>query len=307
MSEFKSGFVTLIGRPNVGKSTLMNLLIGQKIAITSSKPQTTRNRITTIFTDERGQIIFLDTPGIHKAVNKLGEFMDNVALNTLPEVDAVLWLVEPTTFIGKGEEYIASVLSKRKMDVILVINKMDTVKKEELLPVIDKYKSLLSFKSIIPVSAVTGENKEELMNLVFSALPEGPMYYDENLVTDQAERQIVTELIREQALRLLNEEVPHGIAVMVESMKEEKDRTKRHSHKNIMKIEATIYCERDSHKGIIIGKKGQTLKEIGTKSRIQIEDLLGMKTILNLWVKVKKDWRNSASLMKNFGYKEEES
>lgn len=307
MSEFKSGFVTLIGRPNVGKSTLMNLLIGQKIAITSSKPQTTRNRITTIFTDERGQIIFLDTPGIHKAVNKLGEFMDNVALNTLPEVDVVLWLVEPTTFIGKGEEYIASVLSKRKMDVILVINKMDTVKKEELLPVIDKYKSLLSFKSIIPVSAVTGENKEELMNLVFSALPEGPMYYDENLVTDQAERQIVTELIREQALRLLNEEVPHGIAVMVESMKEEKDRTKRHSHKNIMKIEATIYCERDSHKGIIIGKKGQTLKEIGTKSRIQIEDLLGMKTILNLWVKVKKDWRNSASLMKNFGYKEEES
>lgn len=305
MTKFKSGFVTLIGRPNVGKSTLMNLLIGQKIAITSSKPQTTRNRITTIFTDERGQIIFLDTPGIHKAVNKLGEFMDNVALNTLPEVDAVLWLVEPTTFIGKGEEYIASVLSKRKMDVILVVNKMDEVKKEELLPVIDKYKSLLSFKNIVPVSALTGENKEELMKVILDALPEGPMYYDEDLVTDQPERQIVAELIREQALRLLKEEVPHGVAVTVESMKEAKDTSVRHSHKNIMQIEATIYCERDSHKGIIIGKKGQTLKEIGTKARTQIEDLLGMKVNLNIWVKVKKDWRNSLSLMKGFGYRED--
>lgn len=305
MTKFKSGFVTLIGRPNVGKSTLMNLLIGQKIAITSSKPQTTRNRITTIFTDERGQIIFLDTPGIHKAVNKLGEFMDNVALNTLPEVDVVLWLVEPTTFIGKGEEYIASVLSKRKMDVILVVNKMDEVKKEELLPVIDKYKSLLSFKNIVPVSALTGENKEELMKVILDALPEGPMYYDEDLVTDQPERQIVAELIREQALRLLKEEVPHGVAVTVESMKEAKDTSVRHSHKNIMQIEATIYCERDSHKGIIIGKKGQTLKEIGTKARTQIEDLLGMKVNLNIWVKVKKDWRNSLSLMKGFGYRED--
>lgn len=305
MTKFKSGFVTLIGRPNVGKSTLMNLLIGQKIAITSSKPQTTRNRITTIFTDERGQIIFLDTPGIHKAVNKLGEFMDNVALNTLPEVDVVLWLVEPTTFIGKGEEYIASVLSKRKMDVILVVNKMDEVKKEELLPVIDKYKSLLSFKNIVPVSALTGENKEELMKVILDSLPEGPMYYDEDLVTDQPERQIVAELIREQALRLLKEEVPHGVAVTVESMKEAKDTSVRHSHKNIMQIEATIYCERDSHKGIIIGKKGQTLKEIGTKARTQIEDLLGMKVNLNIWVKVKKDWRNSLSLMKGFGYRED--
>lgn len=305
MAEFKSGFVTLIGRPNVGKSTLMNLLIGQKIAITSSKPQTTRNRITTIYTEERGQIIFLDTPGIHKAVNKLGEFMDKVALNTLPEVDVVLWLVEPTTFIGKGEEYIAEVLRGRKMDIILIINKMDEVKKEDLLPVIDKYKSLLPFRSIIPVSALTGENKEELMRLLFESLPEGPMYYEEDLVTDQAERQIVAELIREQALRLLKEEVPHGVAVTIESMKEEKDGTKRHSHKNIMKIEATIYCERDSHKGIIIGKQGQTLKEIGSKARLQIEDLLGMKANLNLWVKVKKDWRNSGSLMKSFGYKEE--
>lgn len=305
MTEFKSGFVTLIGRPNVGKSTLMNQLIGQKIAITSSKPQTTRNRITTIYTEERGQIIFLDTPGIHKAVNKLGEFMDQVALNTLPEVDLVLWLVEPATFIGKGEEYIASLLKKRNYEVILVVNKLDSVSKEDLLPVIDKYKELLSFKSIIPVSALTGENKAVLLSEIFNSLPEGPMYYDESLVTNQPERSIVSELIREQALRLLKDEVPHGIAVTVESMKEEKDNSVRHSHKNIMKIEATIYCERGSHKGIIIGNKGQTLKEIGKKARIQIEDLLGMRTFLNLWVKVKKDWRNSSSLMKSFGYKEE--
>lgn len=303
--KFKSGFVTLIGRPNVGKSTLMNRLIGQKIAITSSKPQTTRNRIQTVYTDERGQIIFLDTPGIHKAQNKLGEFMDQVAERTLSEVDVVLWLVEPTTFIGKGEEHIASLLTKVKTDIILVVNKMDTVKKEELLPVIDKYKSLIPFKGIVPVSATTGENKEALMTAIIEALPEGPMYFDEEVVTDQAERQIVSELIREQALRLLKEEVPHGVAVTVESMKEEKDTSVRHSHKKNMRIEAIIYCERDTHKGIIIGKNGQTLKEIGTRARVQIEDLLGMKTYLNLWVKVKKDWRNSDSLMKHFGYKEE--
>lgn len=305
MSKFKSGFVTLIGRPNVGKSTLMNTLIGQKIAITSSKPQTTRNRITTIFTEERGQVIFLDTPGIHKAMNKLGEFMDHVALQTLPEVDVVLWLVEPSTFIGKGEEFIASELIKRKASVILVVNKMDEVKKEELLPVIDKYRGLMNFKSIIPVSAMTGENKEELLQAVFEALPEGPLYYDEDLVTDQPERAIVSELIREQALRLLKEEVPHGIAVMVDRMREEKDTSVRHSHKNIMKIDATIYCERDSHKGIIIGKNGKTLKEIGKGAKEQIEELLGMKARLELWVKVKKDWRNSSSLMRSFGYRED--
>ena len=305
MGKFKSGFVTLIGSPNVGKSTLMNNLIGQKIAITSSKPQTTRNRIQTVYTDEVGQIIFLDTPGIHKAQNKLGEYMDSVAERTLSEVDVVLWLVEPTTFIGKGEQHIAKLLETTKTPVILVVNKIDTVEKGELLPVIDKYKDIVNFKACIPVSAVTGENKEDLLKTVFDLLPEGPMYYDEDVVTDQAERQITAELIREQTLRRLKDEVPHGVAVMVESMKEEKDTSVRHSHKNIMNIEATIFCERDSHKGIIIGKKGAMLKEIGTNARHQISDLLGMKVNLNLWVKVKKDWRNSDSLMKNFGYKEE--
>jgi len=305
MGKFKSGFVTLIGRPNVGKSTLMNNLIGQKIAITSSKPQTTRNRIQTVYTDEVGQIIFLDTPGIHKAQNKLGEYMDSVAERTLSEVDVVLWLVEPTTFIGKGEQHIAKLLETTRTPVILVVNKIDTVEKGELLPVIDKYKDIVDFKACIPVSAVTGENKEDLLKTVFDLLPEGPMYYDEDVVTDQAERQITAELIREQTLRRLKDEVPHGVAVMVESMKEEKDTSVRHSHKNIMNIEATIFCERDSHKGIIIGKKGAMLKEIGTNARHQISDLLGMKVNLNLWVKVKKDWRNSDSLMKNFGYKEE--
>lgn len=305
MGKFKSGFVTLIGRPNVGKSTLMNNLIGQKIAITSSKPQTTRNRIQTVYTDEVGQIIFLDTPGIHKAQNKLGEYMDSVAERTLSEVDVVLWLVEPTTFIGKGEQHIAKLVETTKTPVILVVNKIDTVEKGELLPVIDKYKDIVNFKACIPVSAVTGENKEDLLKTVFDLLPEGPMYYDEDVVTDQAERQITAELIREQTLRRLKDEVPHGVAVMIESMKEEKDTSVRHSHKNIMNIEATIFCERDSHKGIIIGKKGAMLKEIGTNARHQISDLLGMKVNLNLWVKVKKDWRNSDSLMKNFGYKEE--
>ena len=305
MGKFKSGFVTLIGRPNVGKSTLMNNLIGQKIAITSSKPQTTRNRIQTVYTDDVGQIIFLDTPGIHKAQNKLGEYMDSVAERTLSEVDVVLWLVEPTTFIGKGEQHIAKLLETTKTPVILVVNKIDTVEKGELLPVIDKYKDIVDFKACIPVSAVTGENKDDLLKTVFDLLPEGPMYYDEDVVTDQAERQITAELIREQTLRRLKDEVPHGVAVMVESMKEEKDTSVRHSHKNIMNIEATIFCERDSHKGIIIGKKGAMLKEIGTNARHQISDLLGMKVNLNLWVKVKKDWRNSDSLMKNFGYKEE--
>ena len=305
MGKFKSGFVTLIGRPNVGKSTLMNNLIGQKIAITSSKPQTTRNRIQTVYTDEVGQIIFLDTPGIHKAQNKLGEYMDSVAERTLSEVDVVLWLVEPTTFICKGEQHIAKLLETTKTPVILVVNKIDTVEKGELLPVIDKYKDIVDFKACIPVSAATGENKEDLLKTVFDLLPEGPMYYDEDVVTDQAERQITAELIREQTLRRLKDEVPHGVAVMIESMKEEKDTSVRHSHKNIMNIEATIFCERDSHKGIIIGKKGAMLKEIGTNARHQISDLLGMKVNLNLWVKVKKDWRNSDSLMKNFGYKEE--
>ena len=245
-NNYKSGFITLIGRPNVGKSTLMNHLIGQKIAITSSKPQTTRNRIQTVLTEERGQIIFLDTPGIHKAKNKLGEYMVNVAERTLKEVDVVMWLVEPTTFIGAGEQHIAEQLKKVNTPVILVINKIDTVKKEELLAVIAAYREIYDFKEIVPVSALKGENADHLVDVLFSYLEEGPMFYDEDTITDQPERQIVAELIREKALRLLSDEIPHGIAVSIERMKERKKG-------NLMDIDATIICERDSHKGIIIG------------------------------------------------------
>ena len=237
----KSGFVTLIGRPNVGKSTLMNHLIGQKIAITSDKPQTTRNRIQTVYTDDRGQIVFLDTPGIHKAKNKLGEYMVNVAEHTLKEVDVVLWLVEPTTFIGAGERHIAEQLSKVNTPVILVINKTDTVKKEEVLLFIDAYRKLLDFAEIIPASALHGDNTDTIIDMIFKYLPYGPMFYDEDTVTDQPERQIVAEIIREKALHALDEEIPHGIAVTIESMKQRKN--------GITDIEATIICERDSHKG----------------------------------------------------------
>ena len=307
MDEMKSGFVSLIGRPNVGKSTLMNQLIGQKIAITSAKPQTTRNRILTVFTDERGQIVFLDTPGIHKAKNKLGKYMDGVAEQTMGEVDLALWLVEPTTYIGAGEQHIAEMLASRGVPVILVINKMDMIKKEELLPVIATYQEIGDFVAILPVSAKTGENCEELLQAIFETLPEGPMYYDEEMVTDQPERQICAEIIREKALRRLSEEVPHGIAVVIDRMKEEKDTSVRHSHRNIMMIEATIFCERDSHKGIIIGKQGAMLKKIGTNARYEIEKLLDAKVNLKLWVKVKKDWRDSDFLIQNFGYREDES
>ena len=291
--NFKSGFVALVGRPNVGKSTLMNHLIGQKIAITSEKPQTTRNRIQTVYTDKRGQIIFLDTPGIHKAKNKLGQYMVNVAEGTLNEVDVIMWLVEPTTYIGAGEQHIAEQLKKVKTPVILVINKTDTVKKEELLAVIDTYRRLHEFDEIVPVSALSGDNTDTLIKQIFKYLPYGPKFYDEDTVTDQPMRQIVAELIREKALRLLSEEIPHGIAVTVESMKE---------RGSICDIEATIICERDSHKGIIIGKGGQMLKKIGSQARPEIEDMLEMKVNLQLWVKVKKDWRDSDILLKNFGY-----
>lgn len=295
MKKFKSGFVTLIGRPNVGKSTLMNRLIGQKIAITSNKPQTTRNRIQTVYTCKEGQIIFLDTPGIHKAKNKLGEYMVAVAERTLREVDVILWLVEPTTFIGAGERHIAEQLKNIDTPVILVINKIDTVPKADILTFIDTYKDLLDFKEIIPVSALKGENTDDLLSSIFNYLDEGPCYYDEDTITDQPERQIVAELIREKALRNLSDEVPHGIAVAIDSMKER-------SSSNIIDIDATIVCERSSHKGIIIGKQGSMLKKIGTDARHDIEALLDCKVNLKLWVKVKKDWRDSDFLIKNFGY-----
>ena len=294
-ADKKSGFVTLIGRPNVGKSTLMNRLIGQKIAITSNKPQTTRNKIQTVYTCEQGQIVFLDTPGIHKAKNKLGDYMVNVAQHTLSEVDVILWLVEPSTFIGAGERHIIEQLKKTKTPVILVINKTDTVKREEILTFIDAYRKELDFAEIVPVSALKGDNTQDLIDSIFKYLPYGPMFYDEDTVTDQPQRQIVSELIREQALRCLDEEIPHGIAVSIDQMKWRAD-------DSIVDIDATIVCERDSHEGIIIGKGGSMLKKIGSRARKEIEDLLETQVNLKLWVKVKKDWRDSDFLLKNFGY-----
>ena len=295
--DYKSGFVTLIGRPNVGKSTLMNYLIGQKIAITSNKPQTTRNRIQTVLTTEEGQIVFVDTPGIHKAKNKLGEYMVNVAERTLNEVDVVLWLVEPTTFIGAGEKHIAEQLGKVKTPAILVINKVDMVKKEDILTFIDAYRKIYDFAEIVPVSARNGDNTDELVKVILKYLPYGPQFYDEDTITDQPERQIVSELIREKALHCLNDEIPHGIAVAIDSMK---------YRRKIVDIGATIICERDSHKGIIIGKQGAMLKKIGSTARFEIEKMLDCKVNLQLWVKVKKDWRDSDFLIKNFGYTKED-
>ena len=296
-ADYKSGFVTLIGRPNVGKSTLMNYLIGQKIAITSKKPQTTRNRIQTVLTTEQGQVVFVDTPGIHKAKNKLGEYMVNVAERTLNEVDVVLWLVEPSTFIGAGEKHIAEQLKRVKTPVILVINKVEMVKKDEVFAFIDAYQKIYNFAAIVPVSAKNGENTDELLKVLFQYLPYGPQFYDEDTVTDQPQRQIVAEIIREKALHALNEEIPHGIAVSIEKMQ---------FKRKIVEIEATIICERDSHKGIIIGKQGSMLKKIGTNARYEIEKMLEMQVNLKLWVKVKKDWRDSDFLIKNFGYTKDE-
>ena len=291
----KSGFVTLIGRPNVGKSTLMNHLIGQKIAITSDKPQTTRNRIQTVYTDDRGQIIFLDTPGIHKAKNKLGQYMVNVAEHTLKEVDVILWLVEPATFIGAGERHIAEQLKNVKTPIILVINKIDTIKnQDEILTFIAAYKDVCDFAEIVPLSALKDKNTDLLTELIFKYLPYGPQFYDEDTVTDQPMRQIAAELIREKALRLLNDEIPHGIAVTIERMKERPD--------GIMDIDASIVCERDSHKGIIIGKGGSMLKRIGTEARKDIEHMMDIQVNLKLWVKVRKEWRDSELYMKNYGY-----
>ena len=296
MNNYKSGFVTLIGRPNVGKSTLMNRLIGPKIAITSNKPQTTRNRIQTVYTCDEGQIIFLDTPGIHKAKNKLGEYMVSVAECTLKEVDVILWLVEPSTFIGAGEQHIAEQLRSVKTPVFLVINKIDTVEKAEILKFIAAYKDIVDFAEIIPVSALKGENTDDLLQAMMKYLPTGPQYYDEDTITDQPERQIVAEMIREKALRNLSDEIPHGIAVAIDRMHER-------PNGGIIDIDATIVCERNSHKGIIIGKQGAMLKKIGSQARADMEALLDCKVNLKLWVKVKKDWRDSDFLIKNFGYR----
>ena len=294
-ANFKSGFVALIGRPNVGKSTLMNHLIGQKIAITSKKPQTTRNRIQTVYTCDEGQIVFLDTPGIHKAKNKLGEYMVDVAEKTLKEVDVILWLVEPSNFIGAGERHIAEILEKVNAPVILIINKTDTVEKDKILEFIDTYRKLFQFAEIIPCSALRHQNTDDIIPSIFKYLPYGPQFYDEDTITDQPMRQIVAEIIREKALYDLNEEIPHGIAVVIDQMKDR-------PNGKIVDIDATIICERDSHKGIIIGKQGAMLKKIGSNARYELEQMLEQKVNLKLWVKVKKDWRDSDFLVKNFGY-----
>ncbi|MCR5626395.1 MAG: GTPase Era [Lachnospiraceae bacterium] len=294
-TDFRAGYVTIIGRPNVGKSTLMNALIGMDIAITSNKPQTTRRQMRTVLTTDDGQIVFVDTPGIHKAKNALGEYMDQAAVSSLEGVDLALFLVEPSTFIGAGEQHIIDVLSKSGINVILVINKTDTVKPAGLLPVIAAYKDKLDFKEIVPVSARTNEGLDELLKAVFSYLPYGDPFYDEDTVTNETLRDLVTEIIRQSALRKLSDEVPHGVAVIVESMKEKRD---------LWVIRADIYCERDSHKGIIIGKKGAMLKEIGSDARRESEKLLEKKVMLDLFVKVRKDWRENKSMLKRFGYKQ---
>lgn len=298
--NYKSGFVSLIGRPNVGKSTLMNKLIGQKIAITSDKPQTTRFKIQTVYTCDDGQIVFLDTPGIHKAKNKLGEYMVNVAENTLNEADVVVWLVEPTDYIGAGEQHIAEQLKNVKTPIILVINKVDTIKdKPEILRYIDNYRKIHDFAEIIPVSAMSGDNCDVVIEMILKYLPYGPQYFDEDTITDQPMRQIVSELIREKALKCLKEEIPHGIAVSVDRM---------HYRKNgkMVDIDATIVCERDSHKGIIIGKQGSMLKKIGSAARYEIEQQVECQVNLKLWVKVKKEWRDSDFYLKNFGFNQKD-
>ena len=294
--KFYSGFVSLVGRPNVGKSTLMNRLIGEKIAIISNKPQTTRNRVQSILTKDDFQIVFIDTPGIHRPRHKLGEYMVKSAETTLNEVDAVLMLIEPSDKILEADRLIIEKFAKVKSPVILVINKIDTVDRERVFKVIDEYRKLYDFAEIVPISAFEGTNTDELLSVIRKYLPEGPQYFPSDMVTDQPERQIASEIIREKALRLLEDEIPHGIAVEITEMKKRKEG-------NLVDVRATIFCEKDSHKGIIIGKHGDMLKKIGTKARGDIERLLGSPIYLELWVKVKKDWRDSDFLLKNFGYK----
>jgi GTPase len=294
---FKSGFVTIIGRPNVGKSTLLNKLAGEKIAITSNKPQTTRNTIKTVITEADSQIIFIDTPGIHKPKTKLGEFMVGMAESTLSEVDLVMFLVDATEpNPGAGDIFIIDQLKNLKTPVFLVINKIDLVRKDEILAIIHAYKSLLEFREIIPVSAKTNEGVGIILDEIRKVLPEGPQFFPEDMLTDQPEKVIAAELIREKILNLTDEEVPHGVGVEVISFKEREN-------KNMVDIQATIYCEKDSHKGILIGKEGKMLKRIGTQAREEIERLLGTKVFLELWVKVKPDWRNSNNMLKTLGYK----
>lgn len=298
MADKKSGFVAMIGRPNVGKSTLLNHFVGLKVAITSNKPQTTRNRIRGILTEDRGQIVFFDTPGIHKAKNKLGQFMVNAASSATKEVDIILWLVEPDSKVGKGDLSIAKDLSGIDVPVFLVINKVDTKKNKDILPVIDAFKDILDFEGIFPISALKGNGCDELLDEIYKNLPIGPYMYEEDALTDQPIRQMCAEIIREKSLHALSDELPHGIAIIIDDMK-------LRTNKKIYDIDATIICEKDSHKGMIIGKQGQMLKKIGQTSRYEIEKLVEKQVNLRLWVKVKKDWRDNDRLIQNFGYRDE--
>lgn len=296
-TDFKSGFVAIIGRPNVGKSTLMNQVIGQKIAIMSDKPQTTRNKIHGVYTTEGAQIVFLDTPGIHKSQSKLGDYMMKAAESALSEVDAILFLIDVVEGLGGGDRYIIEQLKKVKTPVLLVMNKIDQVHPEALLPVIMTYKDLYSFAEIVPISAMQGSNVNTLLDQVIKYLPKGPQYYPADQVTDHPEQFVCAELIREKILHLTREEIPHSIAVSIEDMRVEEN--------GVVHISAVIYVERDSQKGIIIGKKGALLKEVGRKARADIEALLGSKTFLELWVKVKKDWRNQDRVLRDLGFRHE--
>ena len=294
----KSGFAAIVGRPNVGKSTLMNQIIGQKIAITSSRPQTTRKRILTVYTDEVGQIVFLDTPGlIQETGNKLGDYMRKVSIGTLKDADVILYLIEPSTYIGEGDKEMIGLLQKAGRPVILVVNKCDKVAYERMLPVIDAFRKQMDFDEIVPVSALKGTNCADLLATIFKYLPEGPEFYDEETVTDEPIRDITAEIIREKALMLLNEEVPHGIAVVVEKMETRED--------GLTEVYASIICEKDSHKGIIIGKGGAMLKKIGSASRYEIERLIEGRVYLKLFVKVRQNWRDNARLLKELNYREE--
>ena len=295
--DYKSGFVALIGRPNVGKSTLLNFLVGQKVAIMSPQPQTTRNKISGIYTDDQEQIVFIDTPGIHKPKNKLDDFMDKSSYSALDEVDVVLFMVEPEP-AGKGDQYIAELLKKIKKPVFLVINKIDKVHPDKLLSIIDSYKNLGDFAEIVPISASQGNNVSELIKTIAKYLPEGPQFYDADQLTDRPEYFIVAELICEQVLKLTHEEVPHATAVVVDRMRDHEG--------GKLQIEATIYVERPGQKGIIIGKKGQMLKQIGIAARQEIEALLGEKVNLRLWVKVQKNWRSDPAFLKSIGYNAKE-
>lgn len=296
---FKSGFISIIGRPNVGKSTFMNKVLGQKVAIMSDKPQTTRNKVQGVYTTDDSQMIFIDTPGIHKPKHQLGEHMMKVARNTLRETEVILFIVNVSEEIGRGDEFIIDMLKNTKTPIILVLNKIDLVHPDELIKQIEVYKDKLSFSDIVPISALQGNNIDKLLEVIVGYLPEGPMYYPADRVTDHPEHFIVGELIREKALHLTSQEIPHAIGVEVERMKADKEGGK-------LKVQATIYVERDSQKGMVIGKGGKMLKEIGKRARVDIENLLGSKVYLELWVKVQKDWRNKSSFIRNLGYRDDE-